>query len=233
MILHHEVRGNGPPLILLHGLAGSNRWWAHNMEEFSHHFRVYALDLPGYGGMRRHAREFAVETAANWLLRAVDHLEPGRRVSLMGHSTGGLICAMLAAMEPGRVDRMVLAAPAIELRNRTIAANLIPLAHACLTSAPSFWPILLADSARAGPALLYRTAKQLFAIDGMRFLPAIETPSLLVWGEHDRLVPPSCAPALQSALVGSRVHIIPHAGHVVMWDAPAEFNRVALDFLLP
>ncbi|MDZ4802187.1 MAG: alpha/beta fold hydrolase, partial [Bryobacteraceae bacterium] len=116
MMLHRDVRGNGPPLILLHGLAGSNRWWRHNIEEFSRHFRVYALAFPEYGGMRRHGREIAVETAANWLLKAVDRLERGQRVSLIGHSTGGLICAMLAAMEPGRVHRMVLAASIAQIR---------------------------------------------------------------------------------------------------------------------
>ncbi len=220
-----------PAVILLHGLAGSQRWWRYNLGPLREHFCVHAIDVPGHGGMRQDPSEFAVATAAEWLLRRIDTIEPGARVSLVGHSTGGLICAMLAAMEPGRVHRMVLAAPAIDLRRRRITSNLLPLAQGCLTTSPSFWPTLLVDSVRAGPGLLLRTARELLTIHAMPVLPAIEAPTLLVWGERDPLVPVSCAPAIHSAIAGSELRVIPGAGHVVMWDAPTEFNAAVVGFL--
>ncbi|MBC7927334.1 MAG: alpha/beta fold hydrolase [Bryobacteraceae bacterium] len=230
MVLHYQVRGEGPPLFLLHGLAGSSRWWARNIEALSGSHRVYALDLPGYGGLRRSRGDFVLAAGAEWLLRAIDFLEPGVPVSLMGHSMGALVCAMLAASEVGRVDRLVLAAPAMDLQGRTIAASLWPLARACGASPLSFWPTLVSDSARAGPGLLLRSARELFAMDGRRNLHSIRAPTLLVWGERDALIPVSLAAGLQGEIAGSDLVVIPGAGHVVMWDAAEQFNRVVLAF---
>src|SRR5215217_8673653 len=68
--LAYEVAGDGSPLILLHGLSGSGRWWSRNVPAFAHSFRTYTVDLPGFG-QSRHVRwsrlDDIADRIANWL----------------------------------------------------------------------------------------------------------------------------------------------------------------------
>src|SRR5258705_13688203 len=89
----YEVAGVGLPVVLVHGLSGSGRWWRRNTGALTPHRRVYVVDLIGFGASRaRHP--FALTEAASYLIRWLDHLELDR-VSLVGHSMGGLIAAEL------------------------------------------------------------------------------------------------------------------------------------------
>src|SRR5581483_1554615 len=102
----YEVAGSGPPVVLLHGLSGSSRWWRRNIGALAPHRRVYIVDLIGFGASRGQAR-FVLAEAAGTLMRWLDLLGLAR-ASLVGHSMGGLIAAELAADAPDRVDRLVL-----------------------------------------------------------------------------------------------------------------------------
>src|SRR6185436_4249135 len=98
----YEVAGSGPPVVLVHGLSGSSRWWRRNIGSLMPHRRVYVVDLIGFGASRaRHP--FALAEAAGYLIQWLDQLDL-ERVSLVGHSMGGLIAAELAADAPDRVD---------------------------------------------------------------------------------------------------------------------------------
>ncbi|MBA3416015.1 MAG: alpha/beta fold hydrolase, partial [Chloroflexia bacterium] len=107
----YRVVGAGPPVVLVHGLAGSGRWWERNVGPLSARFQVFVVDLPGFGGNRVGAPFALVETPA--LLAAwLDRLGLGR-VAVVGHSMGGRVAAELAADAPERVARLVLVAAAI------------------------------------------------------------------------------------------------------------------------
>jgi pimeloyl-ACP methyl ester carboxylesterase len=60
----YQVLGDGEPLILVHGLSGSMRWWVRNVQEFAQHHRVYLVDLPRFGTMRRMRTRFALVNVA-------------------------------------------------------------------------------------------------------------------------------------------------------------------------
>src|SRR5919112_4008412 len=117
--LAYEVVGSGPPLILLHGLSGSGRWWSRNVPVFSRSFRTYSVDLPGFGQSRnlRWSRlDDIADQLAGWL---GDEGLP--RAHIAGHSLGGAVAARLAARHPDRIDRLVLVDAAIRSRGtRTI-----------------------------------------------------------------------------------------------------------------
>src|SRR5215203_4982519 len=118
--LAYEVVGCGPPLILLHGLSGSGRWWSRNVPVFSRSFRTYSVDLPGFGesrGVRWSRLDDIADRLADWL---VD--EGLSQAHIAGHSLGGAVAARLAARHPDRVDRLVLVNAAIRPHEtRTIA----------------------------------------------------------------------------------------------------------------
>jgi pimeloyl-ACP methyl ester carboxylesterase len=226
----YEVAGAGPPLVLVHGLSGSSRWWKRNIAALTPHRRVYIVDLIGFGASRAGQR-FVLAEAAGYLLRWMDQLEL-EQASLVGHSMGGLIVAELAADAPERIDRLVLVDPAVlpfEPRYLTHALGLI---RELRYISPSFLPVLLADAIRAGPITLWRAASALLLADMRPKLASIRSPTLVIWGEHDALAPLAAARQLARYLRYEELVVIKGAGHVPMWDRPQVFNRVLVQFLL-
>jgi pimeloyl-ACP methyl ester carboxylesterase len=187
---------------------------------------VYAVDLPGFGELR--SLRFSLEDAPRFLDAWLDAAGLGA-APLVGHSLGAVVCARLAARAPQRVPRLVLASPAVGLAP-SLRANALPLARAALRVRPRFAPVLLADAARARPLRVLEAGRELLAATAWREeLPLITSPTLLVLGARDELVPPAAADALRAALPDARLHLIDGAGHVPMVDAPEEFGRAVLE----
>ncbi len=229
-IAHYDVIGTGEPLVLIHGLGGSRGWWVRNVGVLCEHFTVYNLDLPGFGQMRRHPTPFSVLHAVTWLEAFLDTMRL-ERVSLVGHSMGGLISAIFAAERPERLDRLVLAAPAIQLPSRRVMGYVRPLLRETLQLERSFWRILLWDGLRAGFPTTLRAARDLLGYVLQDELSRIEAPALLIWGERDPLVPPEIGSDLQQKIRDSRLCVLKDAGHVLMYDHADDFNKAVLEFL--
>ena len=226
----YEVAGSGPPVVLVHGLSGSSRWWRRNIGALTPYRRVYVVDLIGFGASRaRHP--FALADAAGYLIQWLDQLEL-ERVSLVGHSMGGLIAAELAADAPERVNRLVLVDPAVLPVDPHLTTHALSLLRELRTISPSFLPVLLADTLRAGPLTFWRAATALILADLRPKLALIRAPTLLIWGEHDALVPLALAHQLAQYLRYEELVVIKGAGHVPMWDRPQAFNRALMEFLM-
>jgi pimeloyl-ACP methyl ester carboxylesterase len=203
--------------VLVHGLSGSARWWRSVRERLGAGRDVHVLDVP-----RVHPRD-----ATRWLVGWLDGAGIDR-ADLVGHSLGGLICARTAAAAPSRVRQLVLIAPAGVPSDRRLVGHAAPLA-ATLAQVPTYAPRIAIDALRAGPGLL-RAALYAATCDLRAELEHVHAPTLLVWGERDRLVPIDLAAEWLRALPDARLAPL-SAGHVPMWDAPDELARVVLDFL--
>jgi pimeloyl-ACP methyl ester carboxylesterase len=225
----YQVAGAGPPLVLVHGLSGSARWWHRNTPALARHFRVYVVDLLGFGGSRGR-QAFVLGEAAEHLARWMQHVGV-ERASVAGHSMGGFVAADLAAGFPELVDRLVLVDAAALPLGRGYVQHAVGLAGALRYCPPSFLPVLVGDALRAGMWTLVGAALQLLRSDITVRLSEIRAPTLVVWGEHDPLVPLEIGRRLQEALPDARLEIIAGAGHNPMWDRPAAFNRLVLEFL--
>lgn len=228
--VRYEVAGEGEPVVLVHGLSGSTRWWVRNITALAGEYRVYLVDLPGFGAMRRLRRHFVLAEAASWLagwMEAVGLEE----AHLVGHSMGGYVCLRLAAQRPDTVRRLVLVAPAGVPPGRSLFGHLVPLLRATRNAAPSFLPVLAYDAIRTGPVTLWRAARDLLAEDVREDLRSIDAPTLLIWGENDPLVPPSVGDLLRREIADSRLLVLKDAGHVPMFDRPREFNAALLTFI--
>lgn len=225
----YESCGAGAPLVLVHGLAGSSRWWRHNVPALARRFRVHSVDLIGFGASRRGGR-FALDEApavlGAWMRQVV-----GPPAALAGHSMGGLVAAALAADEPGLVSRLILVNAAALPLGRRYIRHTWGLAGVLRYARVSLLPVLLADSLRAGPATMLRAAWQILNADISPRLGAIRAPTLVVWGQHDRLLPLEMGRQIQGRIPGARLAVIAGAGHNPMWERPAAFNAVALGFL--
>jgi pimeloyl-ACP methyl ester carboxylesterase len=220
--VRYRVAGTGPPVVLVHGLSGSWRWWTSVSDRLAERRRVFMLDLPRLG-----LRLTAAELAA-WLgrwLRAVG-LD---RVDVVGHSLGGLVAAELAATEPGRVLRLALVAPAGIPCGRGLPTRAWRLLET-LYDVRRRLPTMVGDAVRAGPLGLIDGAMFVSLRDLRAELASVRAHSLLVWGELDRLVPLSLATEWQAALPGARLVVL-QCGHVPMWEAPEELAACLAAFL--
>jgi len=215
--------------VLVHGLSGSTRWWSRNVSELAERYRVYLVDLPGFGRMRRLGRPFVLAEAASWLLGWMEAVGL-EWAHLVGHSMGGYVCLRLAASRPEAVRRLVLVAPAGVPTGRSMVGHLGPLLGAVLYARPSFLPVLVRDALRTGPATLWRAARDLLAEDVRLDLRRIEAPTLLIWGGRDPLVPPAIGDLLRGEIADSRLLVLKRSAHVPMFDRPEEFDAALFAF---
>ena len=228
--IFYQKIGKGEPLVLIHGLAGSMRWWGRNVDSLAEHHCVYLVDLPGFGSMHRAHALFALMKAGSWLLQWMEALGI-QKAHLLGHSMGGFISLWIAAHHPEKVLKLILVSPAILHEVHSIWGYLLPLLQgARYLSIPFAW-ILLWDSLRMGPFTLLRAAQSLLRDNLGKEIETVQAPTLLVWGEGDTIVPPSLGHVLRQEMHNARLLIIPHAGHVSMFDQPQIFNQAARDFL--
>ena len=228
MKLHYRSTGRGDPVVLIHGLSGSTGWWRYNVPVLALKYRVYLLDLVGYGhGRRQRALGLEGDVALIGAWMAALNLS---RVALMGHSMGGHVALRLAAQHPERVNRLVLVC-ASGLLKASAYRTALNLPRALVTGRKRFVPRILTDALLAGPLNLWRNASDLLKDSVQDCLPMITSRTLVVWGERDALVPLPLGELLARSIAGAQLAVIPHAGHVVMVDAPDEFNAAVLTFV--
>ena len=217
-------------MLLVHGLSGSRRWWAPTVPALAERFRVYTLDLPGFGSTRR-SRRRALASAPAWLLGWMQAVGlPAAHV--VGHSMGGYVALRLAAEAPAAVRRLVLVAPAGVPTGASLLGHAVPLAAAVRHLPLSFVPVLVRDALSAGPATIWRAARDLLAEDArLLHLAQVAAPTLLIWGSQDSLTPVSAAPLLRTAIPDARLLVLDGAGHVPMYERTSELNAALFAFL--
>jgi len=228
-----EFGEGGTPLVLLHGLSGSARWWRHNVLELASEFRVLVPDVVGFGRTRCRGplpdmAGFA-EVIAGWMERL--GLEPAH---LVGHSMGGQIAAHLAARHPGRVRRLVLVDAAgipRPLSPRALVRFAADVAPPSRWGDPRFVPVIVGDALLTGPRTIVRALARILRDDVRAVLPRISVPTLVLWGEGDTVIPLEHARELRGRIPNARLVVLRGAAHNPMVDRPAEFNRVVAAFL--
>ena len=228
--VRYQTVGEGAPVVLVHGLSGSTLWWRRNVPELAQHYKVYLVDLPGFGaGSRKHGR-FALKQAGDWLLTWMDAIGL-KQAHLIGHSMGGYICMEIAAHRPDVVSRLVLVSPAFKAATNSVLGYAKLLLDGIRYLTPHFFPILAYDSLRAGPITLLKATREIIALDVSEEIQRITEPVLLVWGENDTLVPPTLGYMLRAELPNARLLTLEHAAHVAMFDQPQTFNAAVNAFL--
>ena len=104
---HYVVAGEGPPILLLHGLGASVVTWRDNIGPLSESHTVYALDFPGHGDTDNPDIDYAPETILRFMVRLLAELKLDR-VAIIGNSVGGAVGLMMALRHGDRVSGLVL-----------------------------------------------------------------------------------------------------------------------------
>jgi pimeloyl-ACP methyl ester carboxylesterase len=226
--LRVAVQGGGRPLLLVSGIGGSLDMW----DPFEPHlqgFQTITFDPPGTGGSSPVRFPVGIGEVADLAAGVLAAL--GReQVDVLGYSWGGAVAQELASRHPQIVRRLVLCATTCGLGGP-------PGTPAALAAFVNPWHFLAAraQSHNGHPHNLAGYAGQLCAIATWTSLPwlhELSTPTLIVAGEVDRVVPVANARLLASRIPGSRLHIIPRAGHLLLLNQPQEVAPVIREFLL-
>lgn len=221
--IYSEMQGSGSPVVLIHGLGGSCRWWRHNIAALAQRHELHIVDLAGCGrSSGRLVLAKAAEQLAMWM-----EISGVRQASIVGHSMGGYIAARLAASHPQLVDRLVLVNAAISMAG---LGGGLPIAWR-MPLPLSIIPVALNDALRVGVDTIARAVHELVTTDMGPILMRVLSRTLLIWGEHDQIVPLRVARAAIRQLPSASLAVIIGAGHVPMWDRPAAFNHTLLSFL--
>jgi pimeloyl-ACP methyl ester carboxylesterase len=236
-VLHYEAAGEGPPLVLLHGIGSNSKSWSRQIAGLSSNFRVIAWDAPGYGGSSdppgiQPSMRFYAEILRGFL----DSLGLNN-VFLLGHSLGGVIARDFYRLFPDCVLALILS----DTRN---AHSLTGLEER-LESIRTMTPAELA--ARRAPKLVSRNAtldlvREVESImsevrpEGYEFAALalaesdsvrnLSVPTLLIWGAEDEITP-----VWQEIPDRAQLKIIPGAGHLCYIEQPGEFNEAVRSFL--
>ena len=124
--VNYVEMGEGPPLVLIHGLSGAWQNFLENIPHFAKDHRVIALDLPGFGSSPMPPWEISIPAYGRFVRDFCERIGVGR-CSLVGNSMGGFIATEVAITEPERVDDLVLisAAGVTWARARHEAAEMV------------------------------------------------------------------------------------------------------------
>jgi 3-oxoadipate enol-lactonase len=256
--LRYEIRGSGEPVALIMGFSGSGRGWGEAfLKLMEARFKIFVIDNRGTGESDKPDAEFTLADMAADIAAVLDHAKTPR-AHIFGISMGGMIAQEFALAYPERTRGLVLGCTNCGA-SHSVPAD--PAAIANLIPAPGIDPIEQARrafSVACGKAFLNSAAGQeilsqaiaemgnypitpmhtfmrqgqaIGGFDSFARLGQIKSPTLIIHGDDDSIVPYPNAEVLQGAIAGSKKHTLNAAGHMFFWEVPDEAARAAGDFL--
>ena len=253
--ISYRERGDGPPLVLLHGIGSLSDSWTAQVEAFSADFRVIAWDAPGYGDSTR-LRPAAPATAdyADRLVRMIDKLAVDR-CHLVGHSLGGLMAAAFVRLAPERLLSLTLADCAAghgmldptvrdhKLQHRLRDVHCLGLRGMAAQRAPRLVsekaPRAVIARIEAVMHMLHpdgyeQAARMLAEANAFVDLAAADLPQrvLVLCGSEDRITSPDSNRRIAETIEGARFELIEGAGHLSYIEQSVAFNAALRRFLM-
>lgn len=262
--LSYYGAGEGPVLLLIHGIASNAETWLPTIPLLARRYTVIAPDLPGHGRSDKPPGDYSLGSLASTLrdlLVVLGH----ERATIVGHSLGGGVAMQFSYQFPERTERLVLVssgglgqtvspllrAAALPGSELFVAATAAPLAavgrfvggglrrlglrpaadieevargFASLVDPPARAAFLDTLRAVVGPGGQRVDARnRLYLAEGM--------PTLLIWGDHDPIIPAGHGRRAHAMMPGSRFVSFPDSGHMPQVDAPHRFADVLLEFM--
>jgi abhydrolase domain-containing protein 6 len=239
-------RANAPTIVMLHGYTGSKENWYRLAKALGRRYRLVVPDLPGWGESARDARaDYGYAAEAARVAAFLRHIDAAP-VTLLGHSMGGGVAAVVAARYPDLVARVgLLDASGVEFADNAFGRDVLdggnPFAVHDAVSLESYLSILF-HQRRARPWIPWPAAHALIAqrrregdfeqsvLDRIgrgdeRFLPGneaarIRQPALLVWGAQDRVIDPSALDLYAARMPHARKLLLPGSGHMTLMEFP-------------
>jgi len=255
---HYIEKGEGEPVILIHGFLYDSYMWNKNIDALADKFKVYAIDLWGFGYSTRDPMDYGYQLYANQLLKFMDALDI-QKASLIGQSMGGGTSIFFSVNHRDRVNKLILVDPAG-------MPNPLPLIGK-ITNLPKIGEFLLGLKSDFYRKMVLSTTfiydkefvtesyfenvtrfhkikgtieillkilrKQFFHTlsDEIHRLGEMDVPILIIFGRQDKAVPLERGKEMHNILRGSQLEIFENAGHCPHDEQSQKFNQLAVDFL--
>lgn len=257
--LHYQEKGNGQPLILIHGYTASTIVWKEVFEPLAANFRVLAVDMKGFGFSAKPDGDYTRRAQGELLVKLLDHLKIDRAI-LCGNSMGGEISLNAARYHPQRVRALIL-----------VDSQGVTVEEAGSSVAPGFtsWPVvgpivtalaLTSDSlvrdglkknyvdkskvteemiaayyrplkTRGGQLAAFRARQQALQQSIEPEVGKIALPTLILWGAEDEIIPVAAGRKLNSLIAGSRLAVFDRCGHLPQSEMPDRFLNELTSFV--
>ncbi|MFH1134632.1 MAG: alpha/beta fold hydrolase [Pseudomonadota bacterium] len=253
--LYYEIHGTGRPLVLIRGFGSNSAHWNHQVPEFSRRFQTLVFDNRGIGRSDKPDYPYTISMLAGDVANLLDALGLDR-VFLLGLSMGGMIAQRFALDYPDRLAGLVLAAthcggahavqPSEKIKKTMtdLVMGVSPDEAVKMSRELMFTE----DTERDRPELLKEYLElsqrypndlkmllnQLAALNGHdahEDLPRLKTPTLVLTGDQDALVPPENATILADRIPGARLTVIEGGAHQFLVEQDRAFNQAVIAFL--
>jgi len=258
--VHYVEAGDGPPIILIHGFLYHTVMWKQNIQALAEKFKVYAIDLWGWGYSERlKENEYSFERYGKQIVGFMDALNL-KKATLAGQSMGGGISVYVAAHYPERVERLILVDPAVIPYPMTTVGKIyqLPFIGEFMNAIPgdalmknnirTVWfydknkatddycqevlqPLLIKGSSSGTMFILRNVLKEPYVEKEANLLAKMNIPTLIIHGREDKAIPLDRSKRLNDLWKGSKLVIFDKAGHSPHEEYPEKFNKLALEFL--
>ena len=255
--LYYEIHGAGQPLVLISGL-GYPLWQWHKMVPFlAEHFQVVTFDNRGVGQSDKPAGPYTAQMLAADTAGLLDALGIEKAI-IAGHSMGGFIAQAMALDFPQKVAKLILCSTnfggphhvpvtpeAMKVLTDVTSDALTRFKNGLSVSTAPGWseknPEMIEDWVKwrvANPidpapyqaqmAIGFGLMPEAAAFENK--LPRLNVPTLILFGAHDKVVPPENASLLAEKISGSKIVILPNAGHFFPIEVAEAASRTITDF---
>jgi len=249
---------NKPVIVLLHGFCGDKDmwiWFAIELSVLSERYRIIIPDLPGFGDSTRNMNEsYDVVTQAERLNHFIDAVCPlGTKIHLVGNSMGGNIAGRMVLNSPNKyasltlMDSLGVGSPVMSLAGQRILAGENPLLLTSIDQFDDFVKLLfvvppplpsfamkhLADKVVSNHEFNRKVFSDLSnkSDDLAPELITITIPTLIMWGDTDKVIDVSAAHLFHNLIHNSQLTILPNCGHVPMAEQPKPAAKLLSNFI--
>jgi pimeloyl-ACP methyl ester carboxylesterase len=249
----YRIYGSGYPLVMIMGYGSTmNLWEPGLLSTLSARFKVIVFDNRGMGNTETGQRPFSIEQFADDTVGLMDALDI-QQAHVLGWSMGAMIAEEIVLRHPGKVNKLVLYAahcnaglfpPAPEVIQKLTDTSGTPEEQGMRFISVLFPPDWLQGHGERLKEIFYRPmgnilpetmAKQSMAIDAWKGccdrLGEINTPTLVITGDDDALVPPQNARYLADTVPNAQLVLSENSGHGLMFQSPDKFSEKVIGFL--
>lgn len=251
--LYYSINGQGKPIIFIHGNFNDSRIWEYQVKRFSEEYKAISYDLRGYGKSSTPETTFSHTDDLKFLIENIDVNE----VTLIGSSLGGSIAIDFTLKYPNLVDKLILAAPALNGYKYPFRLSIEAMKNLYFKKTKGneaainkfienpYWEYLFPSqenkTAREMVLSIVRDEKNFYSwnpnlakpleVNAIDCLNAIEIPALIVLSDKDKDFNIKVGNYIHKNIRNSKKVIMSNCGHLPFVERAQEFNKIVMDFI--
>lgn len=243
--VNYKIAGQGQPILILHGWGGSSDSWLSVQGILANQgYKVTCPDFPGFGKSKTPFEPWDAGDYLKWLNNFIDTLD-FKKIFLLAHSFGGRIGIKFSAKYPEKLKGLILSnsagikhPPSLHQRIFWLLAkigNLLfsqrPLIRFRERARNVLYNLAQRKDYLEAEGTMKETIKKILADDSTSDLSQIKTPTLIIWGQKDRMVPLKDAYIIKEKIPNSKLIILPKVGHSPHLEVPEKLSEIIIQFL--